>query len=88
MNTTEVKIIEQLLETIKEKDATIKELKSEIERLKISLPTIQPNIWENPFRWTHPYSTPYTTRITSTGGDYTYCGGGAKIVFEHKNEIK
>ena len=34
MSTTEVKIIEQLLETIKEKDATIKELKSEIERLK------------------------------------------------------
>lgn len=37
MNTTEVKIIEQLLETIKEKDATIKELKDEVKRLSGNL---------------------------------------------------
>ena len=37
MNTTEVKIIEQLLETIKEKDATIKELKDEVKRLSATL---------------------------------------------------
>lgn len=33
MNTTEVKIIEQLLETIKEKDAIIKDLKDDVRRL-------------------------------------------------------
>ena len=78
MNTTEVKIIEQLLETIKEKDATIKELKSEIERLKISLPTIQPNIWENPFRWTHPYTTPYATGFTGLSYGVTNPDGKIK----------
>ena len=37
MSTTEVKIIEQLLETIKEKDATIKEFKDEVKRLSGNL---------------------------------------------------
>lgn len=37
MEATERKIIEQLLETIKEKDATISELKAELKRLNGSL---------------------------------------------------
>ena len=79
MEATERKIIEQLLETIKEKDATIRELKDEVARLKISLPVTQPSMWEN------PYSPPYTI---TTGSGYTYSGEGAKITFEHKNENK
>ena len=43
MNTTEVKIIEQLLETIKEKDAIIKELKDDVKRLSGSY-----NIYSSP----------------------------------------
>lgn len=81
MEATERKIIEQLLETIKEKDATIRELKDEVIRFKISLPVTQPSIWENPYRWAAPY-------IITTGSGYTYSGEGAKITFEHKNENK
>lgn len=48
MEATERKIIEQLLETIKEKDATIKELKAELKRLDGSL-YLNLNNWQTGF---------------------------------------
>lgn len=81
MSTTEVKIIEQLLETIKEKDATISELKREVERLKgLGRTVFQPfcpSITTPQSPWLPPY-----TIITTAGNLYNHEGIGYTAVFD------